>query len=171
LVDFRAIALLGRGKGASFGAGATAWMNQGEANKLLGNTNANDLFGKRMGGGNTPLSINDYNKIAVDQGVPSIGIYDEGYYDDNNKFNLFLPNGKVVIVGKRPQGQRIGEYIKTINAVNPNRAPGSYSFVKDLTGNAPDGSRIVPPRLEVHQGHNGGPVIYYPGSIVVLTTT
>lgn len=170
-VDFRAIALLGRGKGASFGAGATAYMNRSTANTLLGNTNTSDLFGKRINFGNTILSVGDINKILLDQDCPQISIYDEGYYDSNNVFQLFIPTSKVVIVGKRAQGQRIGEYVKTLNAVNPGRAPGSYSFVNDFTGEAPSGVRRVPPSLEVHQGHNGGPVIYYPGSIVVLTTS
>jgi hypothetical protein len=171
LADFRGIGLLGRGKGANFGGGATAYMNKTEANKLLANTNASDLSGKRVVAGNTPLSINDFNRIAVEQDAPSIVVYDEGYYDNNNQFQLFIPTGKVVIVGKRAQGQRIGEYVKTLNAVNPGRAPGSYSFTNDFTGEAPNGVRRVPPSIEVHQGHNGGPVIYYPGSVAVLTTT
>lgn len=173
LADFRAVSVLGRGKGASFGAGATAYMNQTTANYLLGNTNASDLGNKRIPingtGANTPLSLNDINRIFIEQGTPQIQIYDEGYLDENNVFQLYIPTGVVIVLGKRQQGQKIGEYIKTRNAVNPQYAPGSYTFVNDFTGNAPDGIRRVPPSLEVHQGHNGGPVIYYPGSVVVMT--
>lgn len=170
LADLRGVQLMGRGKGANFGAQATMWMNRSTANDLLANTTATDLGGKRITAGNTPNSINDINKILLDQDLPQIGVYDEGYFDDNNNvFNLFIPNNKVVVVGKRQQGQRIGEYVKTRCMVNPNAAAGSYSFVKDKTGNGPDGTKIVPPSIEIHQGHNGGALIYYPGSVVVLT--
>lgn len=173
MADFRTVGLLGRGKGASFGSGATAYMNRGTANYLLANNNASDLGGKRIPiantGANTPLSIKDINNVFLDQDCAQIKVYDEGYFDDKNTWQLFIPNGVVVFVGKRQQGQRIGEYVKTINAVNPGRTPGSYSFVNDFTGEAIPGIRRVAPHLEVHQGHNGGPIIYYPGSVVVLT--
>jgi hypothetical protein len=167
--DWRAVGLLGRGKGVNFGGGANAYMNKATANDLLNNTVTTDLFGRRVGGGNTLNSINDLNRFQADLDLPTINVYDEGYYDDSNTWTLFIPNNKVVVVGKRPAGQKIGEYVKTRNMVNPDGAPGSYFFVKDRTGNAPDGSRQVPPNMEVHAGHNGGPVIYYPGSIVVMT--
>lgn len=171
LTDFRTIALLGRGKGVSFGAGAKAYMNRSTANTLLANTNANDIGGKRINPSMNILTIADINRINLDQDNPQIVIYDQGYIDSNNQFQLYIPTGKVVVVGQRPAGQTIGEYIMTRNAVNPGMAPGPYAFIEDHTGNAPDGNRYVPPVIKVHEGHNGGPVIYYPGSVVVLTTT
>lgn len=170
LKDFRATKLLGRGKGVTFGTGAKAYMNSTTANLLLSNTNASDLGGKRILGGNTVDSINGMNTILTAQGAPTIVEYDEGYYDSTNTFQLFIPDSKVVIVGQRPAGQRIGEYVKTLNANNPGRAPGSYSYVIDRA-NAINGEKRTPPNMEVHQGHNGGPTLQYPGSIVVLTVS
>ena len=168
LLDFRAVQLLGAGKGVNFGGGAVAYMNRVTANSLLANTNAADLAGRRVSGGNTINTISDINRITLEQDTPSIVVYDEGYYDNTNTFVRFIPNNKVVVVGRRGAGERIGEYLKTLNANNPNRAPGSYSFTIDRA-NGTNGEKRVPPNIEVHQGHNGGPVIYYPGSIVVMT--
>lgn len=168
LLDFRAVQLLGAGKGVNFGAGATAYMNRVTANSLLANTNASDLAGKRQANGATFNSVGDINRILLDQDVPTVVVYDEGYYDATNTFTRFIPNNKVVVVGRRGAGERIGEYLKTLNANNPNRAPGSYTFTVDRA-NAVNGEKRVPPNIEVHQGHNGGPVIYYPGSVVVMT--
>jgi hypothetical protein len=168
LTDFRAVQLLGAGKGVTFGGGANAYMNRNTANSLLANTNSSDLAGKRQANGATFNSIGDINRVLLDQDVPTINIYDEGYYDATNTFVRFIPNNKVVVVGKRNGGEKVMEYVKTINANNPNRAPGSYSFVVDRA-NGENGEKRVPPNMEVHQGHNGGPLIWYPNSVAVMT--
>jgi hypothetical protein len=51
----------------------------------------------------------------------------------------------------------------TRNANNPGMAPGRYQKIIDR------GENEVPRKIEVHRGHNGGPVIYFPGSIVAMT--
>jgi hypothetical protein len=76
---------------------------------------------------------------------------------------LFIPNNKVVVVGTRPAGQRVGEYRITRNANNPDLGPGPYMKVVD------NGEDKVPREIDVHDGHNGGPVLYYPGAIVVMS--
>ena len=168
LLDFQAMQLLGRGLGVSFGAGATAYMNRATANNLLSNSNSADLGGRRVFGGNTINDVTGITRILQGEDLPSIVVYDEGYYNDSNTFTLFIPNNKVVVIGQRAAGQRIGEYVKTLNANNPGRAPGSYSFVIDRA-NGTNGEKRVPPNMEVHQGHNGGPVLFYPGSIIIAT--
>jgi hypothetical protein len=95
--------------------------------------------------------------------LPKIVIYDEGYIDESNTFQLFVPNNKVVVIGKRPAGQTVGEYIFTFNANNPGGTPGPYMKIIDR------GEETVPRKIEVHDGHNGGPALYFPGSIVVMT--
>lgn len=169
LVDFRTVQLLGPGKGVSFGAGSKAYMNRTTANKLLANTNASDLFGRRQASGATFNSISDINRILLDQDVPEIVIYDEGYYNDSNVFTRYIADNKVVIVGNRPNGV-IGEYQLTRNMNNPGGTPGSYEYVIDRTKPL-NGERQTPPNIEVHRGHNGGPAIYFPGSIVILTVS
>lgn len=162
LNDFRQVQLLGRGKSTSFGGASTAYMNRTTFNNLINNTNTADLFGRRTQGLATINNLTDFNKLLTGDDLPGIVIYDEGYIDDNNVFQLFIPNNKVVVVGKRPAGQVVGEYRMTRNVNNGALQPGPYMKVIDR------GEDTVPRTIEVHDGHNGGPVIYFPGAIVVM---
>lgn len=160
LADFRAAKLLHRGHGVSFGAGARAYMNQSTFNSLTANTNAADLFGKRTSGLATVLGLADINMVLLQEDMPQIVIYDEGYLDDTGTFQLFLATGKVIIVGKRPGSQAVSDFAMVRNANNANVAPGPYDFVKNRVG------ETVPPTIEVHSGFNGGPRLYYPSAII-----
>lgn len=162
LANFRAVQLLGRGKGANFGASATAIMNQVTANALLGNTNAADIGGKRTGGFGTFNSLAEINGLLTMDNLPSIVIYDEGYLNDSGTFVPFIADNKVVVLGKRPAGQTIAEYQMVRNVNNPGFAPGPY--MKTVAD-----EDEVPFKVEVHDGHTGGPAIFFPGSIVVMS--
>jgi hypothetical protein len=144
LQDFRAVQLKSRGRSVNFGA---------------------HLGGKRVAGLQSILGRADINRVLTMEDLPTIEIYDEGYIDDSNNFQLYIPNSKVVVVGQRPAGQLIGEYRFTRNANNPNMAAGPYTKVFDT------GEVKVPRSLEVHDGHNGGPVCFYPSAIVVMTVS
>lgn len=163
LANFRAVKLLGRGKGVSFGGRSQAFMNQTTANDLFNNQNAADFGGRYTVLANTVRSIETANRILLGEDLPQINIYDGGYLDDTGTFQLFIPNNKVIVIGQRPAGQRVGEYRFTRNVNNPGAAPGPYMRVIDL------GETQVPRRIDVHDGHSGGPVIYYPSAIVVMT--
>lgn len=163
LADFRAAKLLQRGKSTSFGSSATAWMNQTTANFLMSNTNQSDLAGKRQQGLAQPLSLGDVNSVLLGEDLPQIQVYDETYYDDAGSLQLFLPTRTVVITGRRQNNAPIAEYIMTRNVNNADFAPGAYMKIVDK------GEIEVPRNVEVHDGHNGGPAIYYPGSIIVLS--
>lgn len=162
IADFRGIKLLSRGKSVSFGAGCIAYANQVTVNNLLSNTNTNDLGGRRLSGLAPVNNLADVNRILLGEDLPAVQVYDDGYLDDNGSFQLFIPNSRVVVVGKRPAGQTVGEYRMTRNVNNPGMAPGMYMKVIDR------GEDEVPRSIEVHQGHNGGPVLYFPSAIVVL---
>jgi hypothetical protein len=161
LKDFRAAALLSRGHSTSFGGRAVAYANQTTVNNLLGNTNAADIGGMRTLNG--PFALADVNRINLGNDVPRIEVMDDGYFDDAGTFQLFIPDGKVVIFGTRPGDQPIGEYRHTRNANNPNMAPGPYDIVYE---------REEPPKeIRVHRGQNGGPIIWWPSAIIVLTVS
>lgn len=167
LADFRATQLLSRGHSVSFGPEARAIMNRVTANYLLANTNAADLGGKKGMGLQSLTSIGDVNRILTGEGLPTIEIFDGGYLNDAGTFVPFIANDKVVVVGRRTDGGRIGEYRMTRNANNPNLAPGAYMEVIDR--GEPGPGRQVPRTIEVHDGHNGGPVIYFPSAIVIVS--
>lgn len=162
LADFRAVQLLSRGHSVDFGARAKAYMNRVTANNMIKNTNAADLGGRRTNGLASVNSLPDINGILLGEGLPQVEIFDGGYLDDSGTFQPFIANAKVVVVGARTDGAAIGEYQMTRNANNPGAAPGAYMKVVDNVD-------TVPRLIEVHDGHNGGPAIYFPSAVVVMS--
>lgn len=164
LADMRAVQLLGRGKGVSFGASSVAFMNRVTFNRMISNTNSADLAGRRTAGLSlaTVLSLADTNALFAGEDLPQIEIYDDGYLNDAGTFVPFIGDNIVVVVGKRQNGDIIADYAMTRNAQNPDLSPGAYMKVID------HGDEFVPRVIEIHDGHNGGPRIYHPGSIVVM---
>lgn len=162
LGDMRAVQLLSRGHSVSFGSQATAYMNRKTFNKMIANTNTNDLAGRRTSGLNTVLNLEEVNKVLMGEDLPQVTPWDEGYLDDNGDFVPFIADDKVAIFGARPGNQDIGDYAMTRNANNPNLEPGSYTKVVDDEDE-------VPRKIVVHDGHNGGPRIYFPSAIIILS--
>lgn len=163
LADFRAIQLLGRGKGVSFGAQSKAYLSRVTLNRMLSNTNNADIAGRRTSGLNTVLTQNEANSLLLGEGLPQIELYDEGYLSEpSGTFTLWIPDGKIVVVGKRTDGSAIGNFLMTRNANNPNSAPGAYQKIVDK------GVDSVPREIEVHDGFNGGAALYFPSAVVVM---
>lgn len=149
-----------RGRSCSFGADAMLYGNSSTISDLFLNSNAADLGGRKLNNSSV-MGVGDVNTILNSMGLPSLFIYDGGYYtEDTDTWNMFIPDGVLILVGKR-QAETAGYYAMTRNGQTGQ--PGSYSFVKDDT-------QKVPRSPEVHDGHNGGPCLEYPGDIVVITT-
>lgn len=162
IADFRAVQLLARGYSVSFGASAKVFMNRVTWNQLISNTNPADLYGRRTAGLGIVNNLAQWNQLLMGEDLPGVTIYDEGYLTDPaGTFTPFIPNNKVVVIGQRPAGQAVGEYRMTRNANNPNSGSGPYDRVIEEDD--------VPPKVEVHRGHNGGPVLFFPSAIVVMT--
>lgn len=162
IADFRAVQLLARGLSVSFGPAARAIMNQTTFNTLLSNTNSADLGGRRLQGLMPVNGPQQLNILLGAEGLPSVEVYDQGYLNDSGVFTLFIPDNRIVVLGQRRDNDPIGAYVMTRNANNPGMAPGAYMKVVD------NGDREVPRRIAVHDGHNGGPVLYHPAAIVVM---
>lgn len=162
LADLRAVQLKARGLSVNFGASARLYMNRVTLNQVLNNTNNADLGGRRVAGFQTINGPQALTQILAAEDLPNFVVYDEGYYDDAGVFQLFIPNNKAVLVGSRRDGDPVGEYRYTRNANNPDLAPGPYMRVID------DEDQI-PRSIQVHDGHNGGPVMFHPQAVVVMT--
>lgn len=172
ILDFQYVQQHGEASGISvnFGIGAKAYMNGFTANLLINNGNAADLDGRRGMYGATLNNMKDIANYFAGQGLAEPVVYDRGYQATTVKqssFTKFIPNNKVVFVGQRPNNAAVGNYKMCRNMVNGG-TPGSYRFIKDTyqPTNAP---KQVPPSIEVHRGHNGGPTIYYPSAVLVMT--
>lgn len=159
LANFRAVQLLSRGYSVDFGSRARAYMNRVTFNKLVSNTNTNDMAGRRTSGLNTVLNLDEINAVLAGEGLPMIVVFDEGYLNAAGTFVPFIADDKVIVVGARPGNQPVGDYAMTRNANNPSMAPGPYTKVIDR-------EEDVPRQIVVHDGHNGGPRIYFPSAIV-----
>ena len=162
LQDFRNIQLFEEGRSTSFGSNAKAYMNRRTFNDMVANLNANDLAGRRVTGLLSVLNPEEINRILLGEGLPQVVIYNDGYFNEAGTWTPFIPNNRVVVVASRPNGT-IAEYQMVRNATNPNMEPGAYTRVIDTV------EREVPRRVEVHDGHNGGPALFYPGDIVNMT--
>jgi hypothetical protein len=159
------VQLLSAGKSVDFGTSARAYMNRVTLNQMLSNTNNADIAGRRTSGLNVVLNLQELNAINAGEDLPTIIPYDQGYLNDTGTFVRYIPNSKVIVVGTRTDGGRVGEYLLTRNAQNAGSAPGPYQFIADSMA----GPNPRPPRkIEVHRGHNGGPVVYFPSAIVVM---
>ena len=163
IADLRACQLIPVGQSVRVDATSEVWMNRVTANYLLSNTNANDLGGRRLYGLSPANSIEAINMILQGEDLPQIRIYEGGYKADNGTWTRFLPTGKALLVGRRTSGAKIGGYRYTRNINSPNAAPVPYVRVIDK------GEENIPGVIEVHDGHNGGPVLYFPGALVTLT--
>jgi len=101
--------------------------------------------------------------------LPNIVPYDMGYLADPatpggaSTFVPFIPDATAIVIGKRTDGAPIGNYQMVRNATNPDMGPGAYMKVIDR------GEIQVPRAIEVHDGHNGGPAIFFPSAIVRMS--
>ena len=164
LQDFRNVKLLARGYSMTLGSGADAIMNQVTFNAFIANTNPNDLAGRRTQGLGSVLSLELANVLLMGEDLPKITICEDFYLDDASSnygnFVMFIPNGVVVVLGKRQRNVRIADWAWTRNANNPGSAPGPYVWVYETPK--------PPRRVEVHRGFNGGIRLYFPAAIIVM---
>ncbi len=164
IYDLRQVKLKGRGVKADFGRSATALMNQTTFNNLIGNTNAADLGGQKTTSLSPLTAANQFNQIMLAADLPQIEIWEDGYYDTGGTFRLYVPDGVVAVLSApRPEGP-LGEYRMCWQAVT--EAAGPYAFINDSSKVA--NRTEVPPKIEVHDGHNGGPVILRPHQVVIV---
>jgi hypothetical protein len=168
LADFRAVQLGGPANGVSFGADARAFMNRTTYNSMIANTNQSDLAGRRSMGLGTINNLPGINQLLTGDDLPGIVVYDRGYLNDSNTFTRFIPNNKVVVFGTRPGAESVGQFRYTRNA-NTGLEGGAMAAV----GSGPFTLAYQDPRpprmIEVYRGFNGGPIIWWPSAIYVMT--
>lgn len=167
ILDLLGLKPLSNGKSVAFDSGAKIYLNSVTLSYLLRNQNPLDLGGQlavSSGGVKPNKSLPEVNTLLAGFNLPQIIEYNEGYFrESDGVFVNWIPNDVLSIVGRRTNGDRLGEYRMVRNANNPNMAPGRYEAVIDYLG------RRIPRKIEVHRGHNGGLVIYY-GSAMLRGT-
>lgn len=180
LADFNALKLKFRKTGAS-AQGAIAYMNQVTANWLLENQNANDIKGfQNSNFVQLPYSVEELNKVLSIRGLPTIVVYDEGWVDESDNLTQFIPDGEVIVVGKRKKGQKVGDFMATPSlhrSKNGQPAPGYFSII-EVNGQPSERVGAISldqlgmaknPKVEITGGIYGGTRLIYPKSVIKFT--
>jgi hypothetical protein len=109
------------------------------------------------------VNMKTYSKMQQLNSFPentTVVVTDNGDYPDGDggDFRPFIRDGNMILIGTLPEKQKVGEYWVTRNANNPEYRPGIFSKIVERDNG----------EVEVHQGFNGGPVLYAPYAVVVL---
>lgn len=98
--------------------------------------------------------------------VASMNTYNRGYYDaETRKLKKFIDDGVVILVGRGPANEPLGEWASTPSLHNggiDNATGGKFPMV-DYRG-----LEDAPPHIDLINGIFGLPVIYHPERIVVM---
>lgn len=177
LKDSNAIKLMFRNTGAT-AQGAKEYMTQASLNLFLENKNTDDIRAFNEGFRAITFDLAGLNKMNTSRGLPEIVPYDEGYEDTSGNFHTFIPDGESIIVGKRPVGQMVGDYLLTATfhrRKNGQAAPGFFAFITVNGRGNPTGSVSISleelgasgnPKVGIVHGFYGGPRLKYARSII-----
>lgn len=175
--DIMAASLKFEATGAS-AQGAKIYINQRTLNDVLQNKNENDLWGFRGDKfGAITFSLDDVNKIFPANGLPILVLNNNGYIDEAGAFKTFIANAKAIIVGKRQEGEVVGNFARTISLhrfVNGAPAPGYFEII-EVNGQPNQGAgqinlvqlgQSANPSVKMTGGVYGGTLLWYPRSII-----
>jgi hypothetical protein len=176
LRDDNAVAQMFKGTGAS-AEGAIAYCNQTTYNWRLENANNKDLGGYRIDNTNLTFDLDQMNKISIRRKTATYKPYDLGYNPRVGDYTTFIPDGIVIVVGKRQQ--KVGDVCLTPSfhrIKNGQPAPGFFN-VLEVNGRGNPGMVEVSaadlgagknPRIENTGGGYGGPRLKFPRSVIVM---
>lgn len=175
LADARTFSRLFRPTGAS-ASGAVIIVNQTDMDHVLSNKNADDFFGfVNENFKKTTYSIEELNKVLAVNGLPTYEVYDDGYIDANGDFQTYIKDGKPIVIGKRPNGQKHGEFLLTPSLHNSKNGMPAGGFFSLITVNGQPSNGLISvselgenanPKIQITTGFYGGPTLYYPKSIL-----
>ncbi len=165
VADFAAVRLLGRNSGVTF-SGAKAYMNQVTANLLFNNTLLRTYVREalRM---DTLVSMTSMLEVFSNLSGIFPVVYDQGYINSSDTWVPFIPDNRVVVVGRSAQGEELGFMASTPSLHNggiDGAQAGKFVVVDDQTGEG-----FANPKYDVFAGWYGGPIIQQPGQIVVMS--
>lgn len=161
--DFDAIKLLYRGMGAT-AVGANAYMNRVTAGLLAGTDQLKDAITNDRSAVRLITLDNVLEVFGVIAGVVPT-IYDEGYIDSSDTFQPFIPDNKIIVVGRPTQGEELG-FLASVPSLHnggiDNPQPGKFVIIEDET-DKPN------PKYSGYAGWYGGTILLHPEYVVVFT--
>lgn len=171
-------ARLQKGTSSQFDKKSTFVVNSFTMNDFLQSAQLRNII--KLQYGETPVSLDLANKILNSLELPSIEVYDGGYFQtpgtatsDATNWTYFLPRGYGIWLGHRPDGAQIGEFILTRNpdAMKPRGAATDFR-TRNPELEAPDwidglytrffvNTNEPPTYWRTDCGFNGGPALFY----------
>ncbi len=167
MADLMCLFGFGEASSAEFDSTATIYINQVTANCLVKNRNLDDIgnIGRDCGGTIMNLgAINEYMKAG---NLPQFQVYTKGWVDDNGSFQKFIPDGIGVVIGgwSGAMQEKVGNYYLTRRTLGCGTGSGAWTFIRDNCK-----YNEIPRKIEISDGHNGGPIIRYPKRVITLQT-
>lgn len=162
--------------GAMFDQRAKMYANSLTWECLLRNRNLNDLGQQLIT--DPAYAMPGMRRLAAffeARGLPTPVVYDGHWRDDSNRPNYYIPTGKIVVIGERSDGQRLGAFYNTPLLhlqQNPTLARTNGMFIVRLDTADPSSGMPWSARREIKwvYGFEGIPVIEHPTSVVVIDT-
>jgi hypothetical protein len=160
--------------GAMFDSRAKMYANSRTWECLLRNTNPLDIGRMSLSACCDAVGMQRLAQFFIARGLPSPVVYDGFWIDENKRPNYYIPTGKIVMIGVRPDGRRVGAYFQPPQLLSCGNSTigGHGAFVVRQDNACPDdrmpwnGRRVI----RWTYGLYGIPVIEHPTSVIVVDT-
>ena len=169
--DLGQVQKLGTTNGLTFGRTAKIYVNQTTFDHLI----CSEFIRHRLlddGTNKGIIGLNHLNEVFSNWDLPEVVVHDHGYMNDSDIFIQYIPDGKVVVLASITDGTTAAEY----QIVNNKLVQGwdkAMPYVstqdKEVKRVDEEGNTITVQELEIHCGHNGGPALLCPQSVVLMS--
>lgn len=160
--------------GAVFDPEAVMYANSRTWECLLRNRNPNDIGRMGQTACCDPIGMARLAQFFLARGLPQPRVYNGFWLDENKRPNFYIPTGKIVMIGRRPDGERIGSFFQPPTLITCGTAKldahGTYVIRQDNM--CPDGMLTWQGTRLIRwlYGLEGVPVLKYPRAVIVVDT-
>lgn len=147
-----------RGSGAH---AKTVYLNSDTAGAMAKNQTIRDLL-KQCNYAGMLSSSNITQALRILFPKLTFVIYDGGYLAEDHSFNMFIPDGTLVLLGEYT-GEKLMDFVTTLSLHNGGLSkpqPGKFSVIKDCSSSAEN------PYISLLVGLYGLPRVFHPNWIV-----
>ena len=160
--------------GAMFDTSAKMYANSRTWECLLRNTNPLDIGRMSLSACCDAVGMARLAQFFAARNLPQPVVYDGFWLDEQKRPNFYIPTGKIIMIGRRPDNQTIGAYFQPPVLIQcGNDTTGAHgTFVVRQDNACPDSRMMWQGRRVIRwtYGLEGIPVIKYPTSIISVDT-
>ncbi len=160
--------------GAMFDATAKMYANSQTWECLLRNTNPLDIGRMSLSACCDAVGMQRLAQFFIARNLPQPVAYDGFWIDEQGRTQYYIPTGKIVMIGRRPDGQRVGAFYQAPTLLQcGNDTEGGHGGFVIRQDNACPGDRLPwtgSRMIRWTYGLYGIPVIEHPTSVVSIDT-